>query len=249
MSKHFELLQQMEKEQPFGYETRTTTTVFPAPIISRGDSDLTQRASEEALRLVQQIFLVQSKEPPHVVVFAGIDHGNGCSHVSASVAELLAKNARRPVCLVEGNFRSPALPAYFGTENHHGLTEALLQDGPISSFTKPVLQDNLWLLSSGTLASDSANLLASEQLRERVAELRSEFDFVIIDAPPLTRYADAVVLSQHADGLVLILEAEATRREAASAVVANLRSSKIPILAAVLNKRTFPIPEKIYNRL
>jgi Mrp family chromosome partitioning ATPase len=65
----------------------------------------------------------------------------------------------------------------------------------------------------------------------------------------LTQYSDAVAVGQRSDGLVLILEAHSTRREAASAITDNLRSADIPILAAVLNKRTFPIPEQIYKRI
>jgi Mrp family chromosome partitioning ATPase len=162
----------------------------------------------------------------------------------------LAHNADGAVCLVEANFRSPALPAYFGTTNHYGLTDALLGEGPIRSFAKPVsIDQKLWLLSSGALAADSANLLTSERIRTRLEELRSDFAFVIIDAPPLTRYADAIAIGQHANGLILILEAGSTRRDAAQTVAASLRSSNVPILGAVLNKRTFPIPEKIYRNL
>jgi Mrp family chromosome partitioning ATPase len=248
MSKHFDLMQQIEHDQSSRSESRPAPFV---PSLSReGTSNgRTRWANDEALRLVQQIFLLQTKEPPRVVVFAGVDHGNGCSEICASVAEILAKNARRPVCLVEANFRSPALPDLFGTTNHYGLTDAILQKGPIGPFAKLVNDDNLWLLSSGSLAADSPNLLTSDRLNERVAELREEFAFVIIDAPPLTRYSDALVLGQLSDGLVLVLEADSTRREAAAVAAATLRSANITILAAVLNKRTFPIPEAIYKRL
>ena len=163
-------------------------------------------------------------------------------------AETLAKNTPSSVCLVEANLRSPALPAMLGTTNHHGLTDALLQEGPIRSFAKPVRGDNLWLLSSGALAVDSANLLNSERLKARFAELRKEFDFVLIDAPPLTRYSDAIAIAQLADGLVLVLEANSTRKEAALEVTNALRSAQIQVLGAVLNKRTFPIPESLYHR-
>jgi len=247
MSKHFELMQQIEKEQTFGSESTSATVVRPPVAVAA--SVPARWASEEALRLVQQIFLLQTKAPPRTVVFAGIDHGNGCSQICASVAETLARNGKGRVCLVEGNFRSPSLPGMFGVENHFGLTEALLRDAPVNSFTRPVNQENLWLLSSGALAVDSPSLLTSENLRHKLAELNAEFDFVIIDAPPLTRYSDAVVLGQLSDGLVLIIEANSTRKEAAAAVTESLRAANVPILAAVLNKRTFPIPEKIYNKL
>jgi len=260
MSKNFELMQQAGNE----HSLRPTPTQEPAPSVNFGNGhgnghgkryreadglDLDLLAGEEALRLVQRVFLLQAQEPPHMVVFAGIDHGNGCSRICVSVAETLAKNVRGTVCLVEANLRSPALPGMFGTTNHHGLTDALLHDGPIRSFAKPVRGDNLWLLSSGALAADSPKLLNSERIKTRFAELRKEFDFVLIDAPPLTPYSDALAFGQLTDGFILVVEANATRREAALQVAENLRAANVRILGAVLNQRTFPIPEALYHRL
>lgn len=245
MSRNANLVQEISEE---GQSSNSGSVQEPGHRTSTGQTN-SRWAEEEALRLVQHIFLLQTQEPPKIVIFAGIDHGNGCSQICASVAETLAANAGRPVCLVEANFHSPALAGLFGTVNYQGLTEVLRKKGSISSLATPVAQDNLWLLSSGTLAADSSNLLTSEYLSEKLEELRQDFKFVIIDAPPLTLYSDAIVLGQHSDGLVLVLEANRTRREAASAVAANLRTAGVPILAAVLNKRTFPIPAGLYSRL
>jgi capsular exopolysaccharide synthesis family protein len=247
MSRHFELLQQIEKDNQVIAEA---DAVRSARIDGLKDVARPARiGGDETLRLVQQIFLVQTEAPPRLVVFAGIDHGNGCSRICLSTAGTLAHNSRARVCLVEANFRSPGLPGLLGMTNHFGLTEALMNPEPIASFTKNAHRENLSLLSSGTLAGDSANLLASENLRARLGELRKNFDFVIVDAPPLTRYSDAIVLGQLADGVILVIEADCTRKEAAAAVAENLRSTRIPILAAVLNKRTFPIPQRIYQWL
>ena len=248
MSRNFDLLQQLEADRGFSFDRSAAPDPVASAEIASSDHNAGW-AGDEALRLVQQVFLLQTQERPRVVVFAGIDHGNGCSRISAAVAEVLARNSRRPICLVEANFRSPALPALFSTTNHHGLTDALLQEGPVRSFAKPVGHDMLWLLSSGVLAADSPNLLTSDRLKVRLTELRSEFEFVIVDAPPLTRYPDAIALGQRSDGLILVLEADSTRKKAALMAAENLRASNVPILGAVLNKRTFPIPEKIYSRL
>jgi capsular exopolysaccharide synthesis family protein len=260
MSKNFELMQQAGKAQAL----RPSSTPEPVSKVTFGNGhgngngkqhhdadglDLDMLAGEETLRLVQRVFLLQAQEPPHMVVFAGVDHGNGCSRICVNVAETLAKNIRGSVCLVEANLRSPALPEMFGTTNHHGLTDALLNEGPIRSFAKLVRGENLWLLSSGALAADSAKLLNSERLKTRFAELRKEFDFVLVDAPPLTPYSDALAFGQLTDGFVLVVEANATRREAALQVSENLRAANVRILGAVLNQRTFPIPETLYNKL
>jgi Mrp family chromosome partitioning ATPase len=64
----------------------------------------------------------------------------------------------------------------------------------------------------------------------------------------MSRYADAMALGKLADGLVLVLEANSTRREAAMRVTESLSQAQIRVLGAVLNKRTFPIPESLYRR-
>jgi len=150
---------------------------------------------------------------------------------------------------VDANLRSPSLPELFGVTNHFGLTDALNRKGSIRDFTKVVGSENLRLLTCGSLATGSRGLLNSEAMKARVAELRSEFDYVLIDSPPLNTYSDGVAVGQLADGLVLVLEANSTRREAATQVTENLRVAQIRILGAVLNKRTFPIPGFLYDRL
>jgi capsular exopolysaccharide synthesis family protein len=256
MSKNFELMQQAGIDIGFGFnsiprvnERATSLNRVVPETRDRSRLDFDQLAQQEALRLVQRVFFLQTEKAPRAVLFAGIDKGNGCSQICVRVAETLATNVHGSVCLVEGNFRSPSLPGLFGTTNHYGLTDSLLKDGPIRSFVRLVRPENLWLLSCGSLAADSPNLLNSSRMKTRFEELRQEFDYVLIDAPPLIRYADALALGKLTDGFVLILEANTTRREAALKVTENLRAAQIPMLGAVLNKRTFPIPDLLYRRL
>jgi len=80
-------------------------------------------------------------------------------------------------------------------------------------------------------------------------ELRAEFDYVLVDAPPVNLYADAILLGQLADGVVLVVQANSTRRETARKVKETLQAAKVNLLGTVLDKRTFPIPEPFYRRL
>ncbi len=248
MSRHFELMEQMERERISPVASLTDPHHGPSRRLGAVGSK-TRWATDEAFRLVQQIFFLQTRVAPRLVVFAGVDHGVGCSEISSAVAETLAKNSRKPVCLVEGNLRDPGLHSLYGTSNEQGLTNSLMTPGPIYSFTTRTTLGNLLLLPSGPLTSDSANLLTAEVLSERLQELRELCDFIIVDAPPLSSYADAVLLGQLSDGAVLVLEADATRRESAAKATADLRAAEIPVLAAVLNKRKYPIPKSIFNRL
>lgn len=252
MSKNFELMHHL------GVEAEPKSKVRPRVQVwgvggnghkKRELSPLDEVAHEESIKLVQRVFMLQTLEAPRVVVFAGVARGSGCSSVCSAAARTLANNVTGSVCLVDANLRSPSLAQLFRIPNHPGLTDALREEEPIRSFAEQVEFENLWLISSGSDSEESLSLLNSNHVKARIAELRSEFDYVLVDAPALTHYADAVTLGQLSDGLVLILEANATRREAASAVTQNLRASQIRILGAVLNKRTFPIPDLLYRRV
>jgi hypothetical protein len=82
-----------------------------------------------------------------------------------------------------------------------------------------------------------------------LAELRGEFDYVLVDVPPLNVFEDALAFGQLVDGAVLVVEANATRREAAMQAADRLRKAGIPVLGAVLNNRTFAIPKALYERV
>jgi polysaccharide biosynthesis transport protein len=251
MSKNYEFIQQAgirlgrfpsPREVAVGANTKDKTSTI-AEILSHAPM-------EESLKLVQRLFLTSEQAPPKAVMFAAVESGNGCSRMCAIAAQLLAASVSGSVCLMEGNFRTPSLPALFGGTNHHGLADSLRQEGAIRSFAKRTELDNLWLLSSGRhREDDSLSLLSCDRMKERMLELRSEFSFLVIDAPPLNAYADALVLGRLVDGVVLVLEANATRREVALRIVKSLRAAKITVLAAVLNKRRLPIPSALYKRL
>jgi capsular exopolysaccharide synthesis family protein len=248
MSRNFDLMQDME-HYPEVVTIQTLKLPIRIPIAEEVAYQEPLVVNDGTMRLVMQLFAPQVQDAPRMVVFAGIEHGNGCTHTAVSVAESLTANGERSVCLVEANFRSPAMAGMFHTKDDHGLSDALSRDGSIRSFVRSVRNGNLWLMSAGSLATESPNLLSSEHLMARCGELREEFDLVIVDAPPLAHYADAIALGRVTDGVVLVIEAESTRRESALAAVENLRSCDVRILGAVLNKRVYPIPEKLYSKL
>lgn len=257
MSRNFELMQQAGRAREFPSIAPPTEHRWAEEREAVRETrpkrnrivDFGQFAHQESLRLVQRTFLLQTPNAPRAVVFAGIDHGNGCSQLCAKTAETLADNTGGSICLVDANLRSPSLQSLFGTTNHVGLTDALRQSGSIKSFVKPLGVRNISLLSCGSIRTDAQSLLTSDSLKSRFAELRDEFDFVLVDAPPLSRYADAITLGQVTDGFVLVLEANSTRREVAQMAAESLRAANIRILGAVLNKRTFPIPASLYKKL
>jgi Mrp family chromosome partitioning ATPase len=247
MSKHFELLQQIGQDQSV-FMDQTAVAVEPAQI-KRPQSHLEGLQAEEVSKLVQRVFLLSPAQTNRMVVFTTPEPGNGCSWICRHASELLASQIDGSVCLVDANLASPGLHERFGMKNHFGLTDSLQQVGPIRKFASPINGTNLWLLSSGAEVSNWQNLLCSDRGRQRLHELHNEFDHVLIDAPPLSHSSVARMLCSNADGAVLVLKANSSRREVARRAMVDLKAANVILLGAVLNQRTFPIPSQIYNRL
>jgi len=254
MSRNYELIQQARAELEIAPipELKTAFSVDDVNGNGRGDAavlDLDQMAREESLKLVQRVFLLQSGERPRAVVFAGIELGDGCSRICANTAKTLARNTAGSVCLVDANLRSPSLAQFFGVTNHHGLSDALRQQGTIRNFTQQLRPDNLWLLSCGSVATDSPSLLSSDRLKELLAQLRKEFDYALINVSAVSLDGAATLWGPLVDGVILVVEANLTRREVARKAKESLESANVRLLGAVLNNRTFPIPETIYRNI
>jgi Mrp family chromosome partitioning ATPase len=108
---------------------------------------------------------------------------------------------------------------------------------------------NLWLITAGKVGREPNGSLNPARLRTRLSELRGDFDHLLIDTPAVHSYADAILLGQMTDGVILVVSSNSTRREPARIAKQSIEAASIPVLGAVLNKRTFPIPEALYRKL
>jgi Mrp family chromosome partitioning ATPase len=195
------------------------------------------------------VFLLSNNgSSPRAVVFCGIEGGSGTSWVCAKVARAVAAQGAKLVCAVDVNLHAPALHTYLRVANRSGLVDAVRRTGPIRTFLQPAAGGNLWVLPAG-LDAGASLILTSERFRERVNELRAEFDCVIFDAPPITDSGEAALIGQLLDGVVVVVGANSTRRETARMAKESLEAAHVRILGTVLNKRTFPIPEALYRWL
>jgi protein-tyrosine kinase len=255
MSRNFELLQRIGREQAL-YTTSPVPepepfveqpVVFSGPVASQ--LAISSAELEEFTKLVQRLFIMPGNDSPRSVVFAATERGNGCSWVCARVADVLASQVSGSVCLVDANLRRPGLHAQFSAENHNGLSDALLRPDPVRSFARNLGRANLWMVSCGSSSEEAQSLLSTDRMRLRMSELRAEFDYILVDVAALSDANDAVLLGCGSDGVVLVLKANTSRRESARKATHDLQNAKAKVLGAVLNQRTFPIPESIYKKL
>jgi Mrp family chromosome partitioning ATPase len=107
----------------------------------------------------------------------------------------------------------------------------------------------LWLLSCGSDPAEWSSLVGSERMSTRITELRREFRYVLIDGPALSGANDSITLGRSSEGVILVLKANTSRREVARKAVQELQAAKVRVLGAILNQRTFPIPDALYKKL
>lgn len=243
MSRNFELLERVAKEESLTPSGMPAILRPPIPFPA-----LKGLAKEEITKLVQRLFFHGGHTgAPKVVSFSGIARDDRSGWICARAAEYLASQADTSVCLVDANLRSPRLHNHYDIGNRTGLTNALTTDGPIRGFATQLSIKNLWLMPSGSAKRGSdANVGRS---RARFAELRQEFDHVLVSAPPLTRESEATLMGQLADGIVLVVEANRSRRDSIRQAKEHLEAAQVQILGAVLDQRRYPIPEFLYRRL
>ncbi|PYT35925.1 MAG: hypothetical protein DMG58_00730 [Acidobacteria bacterium] len=253
MSKNFEVLLRAEREvdlfEPISISPETSAPMRAPLHINRPPVHIDGAVHEEEIKLVQRVFLLPGSQAPGIVIFCAVDHAPGTAGICARAAENLAAQTTSPVCIIDGNVHSPSLHSYFGVQNNRGLTNAVLESGSVRDSVYVLPEGNLSLLPAGHRCDESPALWKSDRLRSLMAEFREKFRYILIYAPPASSHVDAALLGQMADGVILIVESNVTRRETARKAKEALAAANVKVLGAVLNNRTFPIPDFLYRKL
>jgi capsular exopolysaccharide synthesis family protein len=132
--------------------------------------------------------------------------------------------------------RNPKEHKVFAISNKIGLSNVLVGE---VSFEKAIDETdikNLYVLTSGTKPPNPAELLASDKMKQFLEELKQKFDYIIIDTPPIIMVTDAQILSQYADGCLLVISSGEADKDAAIKAKELLEKVNAKILGVVLNK-------------
>jgi hypothetical protein len=232
MSTHAELLQHEV------FETRAVereTAFVDEPTLSNGE-----RYAEEQIRcLVRRVFFPGWPKPARQVVFSAVDKTMDISGICLQVGQVLAAQTSADTCVVEQFDNVP------GRKD----CEAGSGQGKVRSLRSSSRQigTRLWLVPKDIFLGE--NELSAPSLRGRLEELRREFDYTVLQGPPAGMYDETALLGHLSDGVILVLEANTTRRATAQKVKETLQAANARLLGTVLSERTFPIPEGIYRKL
>lgn len=204
------------------------------------------RFGEEQMRsLVRQIFLPGWPKPARQVVFSAVDPNAEIAEICLQVGQTLSEQVSGSVCVVQSNFeaRQERLRKERDTPGLSNERSGSLRNASLR------VSGNLWMVPADIFSEANGAGFSSEPLSGRVAELRLDFDYAVLCGPPAGKCNQTALLGHLCDGVVLVLEANSTRRVAAQKAKETLFAANARLLGTVLNQRTFPIPDGIYRKL
>jgi succinoglycan biosynthesis transport protein ExoP len=170
---------------------------------------------------------------PKTLLVTSTRSGEGKSSTALAVAQNFARRGAS-VLLIDSDLRKPAFKA---ASDKVGLTRLLTGDGEAArSHILPTQFNDLWLMPSGPLPPNPADLLSTGRFQEILGEAAAQFDIVIIDAPPVIGLADSLLLASVAGHVIFVIESGKTRTKAAVEALRMLGGTGAHILGAALTK-------------
>lgn len=170
------------------------------------------RMSEAFRSLRSAIQMSDVDHPPKVLQFTSTIPGEGKSTLALALASSAAQSGLK-VLIVDGDLRHPSTSRYVKADKKVGLVDYLVGDTDLGSVMHYSDKLKVWVLPGGEKTQNPPDLLASERMKALVAALRAEFDFVIIDTPPMGPVIDPLIVSQLVDKVIFVVRWASTARE------------------------------------
>ncbi len=171
--------------------------------------------------------------PPRVIVVTSSAPSEGKSTTAINIALALAE-AEKNVVLVDGDMRRPSLSKYLDLVGSAGFSTVLSGAADLSEVLQTTKYPRLTVLTAGPTPPNPSELLGSKAAKSLLSELRSRYDYVIVDSTPLLAVTDGAILATNSDGVLMIARYGRTKREQLSHAMKNLRDVDATLLGAVL---------------
>ncbi len=207
--------------------------------------------TEAVAQLWANIYMSPDRQAPKSLAVTSPDRGQGTSSICTALAVMGAQaHPDQKTLLVDMNLRDPTLARWFSAQSLPGVTDLLAGREGLDQVVHPVPLEpgQLSLLPAGE-GLDPIKLLAGQSVKKMIDQLTSRFDRIIFDLPAVNLYPETPVIAGLAGWAVMVVHGGATSRESASQARQRLETAGAKILGVVLNKRKFPLPQFLYNRV
>ncbi len=196
--------------------------------------DATSPVAESYRQLRTALLLSSAGHAPRTLLFTSSQPAEGKTTTSVNTAISLAQTGAA-VLIVDADLRRPRVHKVFGLKNNAGLSNYLAGEGELASLIQ-IAMPNLYVLPVGPLPPNPAELLGSAKMKTVVETLSTNFDYVVIDSPPVSSFADSLILSSLVEGVIIVVKGGVTPREMAQRTKAHLQSVGAKILGVVINQ-------------
>jgi polysaccharide biosynthesis transport protein len=211
----------------------------PAPIGETSPIILTQVESNSSIaesyrQLRTSLLLSSAGHPPRTLLFTSSQPAEGKTTSSVNTAISLSQTGSA-VLLIDADLRRPRVHKIFTIRNNAGLSNYLTGEADLGTLIQ-VVMPNLYVLPVGPIPPNPAELLGSPKMKQAIDTLAANFDFLVIDSPPVSSFADGLILSSLVEGVIIVVKGGVTPREMAQRTKEHLQAIGAKILGIVINQ-------------
>jgi capsular exopolysaccharide synthesis family protein len=191
----------------------------------------------EAYRSIRTSILFSSTEEHHLrsIIVTSPGPQEGKTTTICNLAITMA-HSKKKVLLVDADMRKPRLHEIFNKKNETGLSNFLSEQTGFKELIQKTEIDNLFLVSGGPHPPNPSELISSHKMAEFIDQAKGEFEFILLDTPPIAVVTDASILARAVDGVILVLESEKTSRRALPRVDQLLKEARARLIGVLFNK-------------
>ena len=160
---------------------------------------------------------------------------DGKSTITANLGVVFAQDGKKTI-VVDCDLRKPVQHKIFKVDNHQGVTNCILNKVPVEEVAHPGPVDNLTILTSGPIPPNPAEVLGSQRTMALFDKLKKDYDYILVDAPPILAVSDATILSTQLDGVILVIRQGAIRNNLVRDAKNQFIKANARILGVVLNQ-------------
>jgi capsular exopolysaccharide synthesis family protein len=168
----------------------------------------------------------------------------GKSTTISNLATVMA-DLNKNILLIDFDFRKPSIHKQFGLSNRNGLTDLLINKDNFLNYINNVYP-KLDIMTTGKLPSNPAEILNSNAVKDLFSELKSHYDYIFLDTPPIILVSDPITIASYSDAVILTVEFSKTEKEMAKKSIDSLKRVNANIIGTILNKMPVEKHNKYY---
>jgi capsular exopolysaccharide synthesis family protein len=212
-------------------------------------AELVQGNITELMTLGGNLHNVARGRELHTILVTSSHPGEGKTTTAISVAQTLADHVHSRVALLDANFYAPKLHELYHLEPTPGLSDILIHEREPRQVLQPTQDPNLTILSAGTPLQQCIGRHEVAMLQKTMQTLQNDFNYIVVDGCHYFQYSDVALYASLFDGIIFVIECEKTNWEVVQQAKEGLENVGGQMLGAVLNKRRYYIPGKLYGRI